>query len=212
MKLERISDGRSGHIRLLFADGSVLKTLPSVVAGFDLYDGKELDESQMQALQSAICAFSAKERAVHIVSAVGVSEKELRKRLVQKGESEADAENAVEWLKDLALLDDARTAEQIVNSAVSKGYGKSRIRNLLYEKGIPRSLWDDALSLVPEMDDAIDRFLKQRLDGREIDDKLVKKTVDALLRKGHSYGDIQNALRRYRTDCEFEPEFDPEDA
>ena len=210
MKLLQITNGRTGHINLHFEDGSVLKTLPSVAACFDLYDGKELDEAQAERLRHEVSACSAKERAVHIVSAVGVSEKELHKRLVQKGETDADAENAVQWLKDLSFLDDARTAEQIVNSAVNKGYGRSRIKNLLYEKGIPRELWADALSRVPEMDDVLDRFLKQKLDGREIDDKLVKKTVDALLRKGHSYGDIQNALQRYRADCEIEPEFDPE--
>ena len=206
MKLLRISDGRAGHIRLHFDDGSVLKTLPSVVERFALSDGMTLDDAQMDALRDSVSAGSARERAVHIVSAVGVSEKELCRRLVQKGESRADAESAVEWLKELELLDDRRTAEQIVSSAVNRGYGRARIRNLLYEKGIPRALWEEALACVPEMDDVIDRFLHQRLDGREIDDKLIKKTVDALIRKGHGYGDIQDALRRFRADLELEPE------
>ncbi len=210
MKLLHIVSLRSGQLKLLFDDGSELKTVPSVVEQFFLTENSELDEAQMQALREAASAMSAKQRAVRIVSAVGVSEKELQKRLIQKGEQEQDAASAVQWLKELHLLDDKQTAEQIVRSAVNRGYGRARVRNLLYEKGIPRQFWDEALSQVPDMDDAIDRFLRQRLDGHEVDEKLIKKTVDALLRRGHSYGDIQNALQRYRADCEIEPEFDPD--
>lgn len=54
------------------------------------------------------------------------------------------------------------------------------------------------------MDDALDRFLRQRLKGGDPDEKTLKKTVDALLRRGHSWGDIQAALRRYQTGLELE--------
>ena len=44
--------------------------------------------------------------------------------------------------------------------------GKSRIKNILFEKGIPQELWEEALAELPEMDDAIDRFLLRRWQGR----------------------------------------------
>lgn len=47
------------------------------------------------------------------------------------------------------------------------------------------------------MDDAIDRFLAAKLRGRTADEKTIKKTIDALLRRGFSYGEIRDALRRY---------------
>ncbi len=40
------------------------------------------------------------------------------------------------------------------------------------------------------MDGAIDTFLRQKLDGRALDEKLIKKTADALLRRGHSWQDV----------------------
>ena len=131
-------------------------------------------------------------------------EKELQKRLVQKGEDTQDAEEAVGWLKELHLLDDRETARQLVTSAVSKGYGRARIKNILYEKGIPQEYWADALDTVPEMDDAIDRFLARRWQGTAPDEKEIKKAVDALIRRGHSWKDIQSGLRRYRADLELE--------
>ena len=124
--------------------------------------------------------------------------------LVQKGEEAADAREAVGWLKELHLLDDRETARQLAASAAAKGYGKSRIKNILFEKGIPQELWEEALAELPEMDDAIDRFLLRRWQGKDPDEKEVKRTVDALIRRGHSWKDIQSGLRRYRVGLELE--------
>ena len=130
-------------------------------------------------------------------TASGLSKKELQKRLVQKGESEEDAEEAISWLEDLHLIDDLETAKQLVRSAALRGYGRARAKNILYEKGIPKEFWEEALEELPEMDGAIDTFLRRKLEGKPLDDKLIKKTVDALLRRGHSYHDIQEGLRRF---------------
>ena len=195
---------QSKRVKLLFDDDTVLKTQPYLIADLGLYSGMELSESDYQALLAAAGKASAKARAVRIVAAAGVSEKELQKRLVQKGEDTQDAEEAVGWLKELHLLDDRETARQLVTSAVSKGYGRARIKNILYEKGIPQEYWADALDTVPEMDDAIDRFLARRWHGTAPDEKEIKKAVDALIRRGHSWKDIQSGLRRYRADLELE--------
>lgn len=195
---------QSKRVKLLFDDDTVLKTQPYLIADLGLYSGMELSESDYQALLAAAGKASAKARAVRIVAAAGVSEKELQKRLVQKGEDTQDAEEAVGWLKELHLLDDRETARQLVTSAVSKGYGRARIKNILYEKGIPQEYWEDALDTVPEMDDAIDRFLARRWQGTDPDEKEIKKAVDALIRRGHSWKDIQSGLRRYRADLELE--------
>ena len=195
---------QSKRVKLVFDDDSVLKTQPYLLADFGLYSGMELTEEDYQALLAAAGKASAKARAVRIVAAAGVSEKELQKRLVRKGEKAADAQEAVGWLKELHLLDDRETARQLVTSAVSKGYGRARIKNILYEKGIPQEYWADALDTVPEMDDAIDRFLARRWQGTAPDEKEIKKAVDALIRRGHSWKDIQSGLRRYRADLELE--------
>ena len=195
---------QSKRVKLLFDDDTVLKTQPYLIADLGLYSGMELSESDYQALLAAAGKASAKARAVRIVAAAGVSEKELQKRLVQKGEDTQDAEEAVGWLKELHLLDDRETARQLVTSAVSKGYGRARIKNILYEKGIPQEYWADALDTVPEMDDAIDRFLARRWQGTAPDEKEIKKAVDALIRRGHSWKDIQSGLRRYRVGLELE--------
>lgn len=193
---------RVGRVRLLFDNDTKMMVYPSVVADLGLFSGMELDEKGVKLLEDTAARASAKERAVRIVAASSVSKSELLHRLLEKGERQEDAEQAVAWLVELKLLDDLQTAKGIVERGVRKGYGKNRLRQLLYEKRIPKQYWDEALSDVPEMDDAIDAFLHAKLDGKEIDDKLTKKTVDALLRRGHSYFDIKTALRRYSDELE----------
>lgn len=204
MKIKEIqaTASRTGRVRLLFDNETKMMVYPSVVADLGLFSGMELDEKAFQLLEDTAAKASAKERAVRIVAASAVSKSELLHRLLEKGERQEDAEQAVAWLSELKLLDDSTTAKQIVERGVRKGYGKNRLRQLLYEKRIPKQYWDEALSEVPEMDDAIDSFLHAKLDGKQIDDKLTKKTVDALLRRGHNYGEIKSALRRYSDELE----------
>ena len=199
MTIERIAPVPSQEhlFRVFLSDGSVLKTQDYVIADHGLFAGKELDNTQLEALLAAVGRASAKQRAVRIVSASGVSKQELERRLTQKGELPEDARAAVEWLSDLELLDDAKTAEQLVRSAVAKGYGRARIKQILFQKRIPEEYWEQALEQVPDMDDAVDRFLNRRFRGQEPDQKELKRTIDALVRRGHSWHDIRAGLRRY---------------
>ena len=101
------------------------------VEDFGLYADLELDEDQLKRLRIAAGEMSAKMRAVRIVSATSVSKRDLEQRLIQKGEDPQQARKAVQWMSDLDLVDDAKTAEQIVNSCVRKGYGISRAKQAL---------------------------------------------------------------------------------
>ena len=205
MKLEKLEPLDSpNYLRLIFEDGKRLKAPAFKVVELGLTPGAEVTPEAFLALENAQSLASCKERAVRILTASGLSKKELQKRLVQKGESGEDAEAAVAWLEELHLIDDLETAKQLVRSACLRGYGAARAKSILYEKGIPKEFWDEALAELSEMDDAIDTFLRRKLDGRTLDAKQIKKTVDALLRRGHSYHDIQAGLRRYEASLSLE--------
>ena len=205
MKLEKLEPLDSpNYLRLIFEDGKRLKAPAYKIVELGLTPGAEVTPEVFLALENAQSLASCKERAVRILTASGLSKKELQKRLVQKGESGEDAEAAVAWLEELHLIDDLETAKQLVRSACLRGSGAARANSILYDKGIPKELWDEALEELPEMDDAIDTFLRRKLDGRTLDAKQIKKTVDALLRRGHSYHDIQAGLRRYEASLSLE--------
>ena len=189
-----------------FEDGSSMRLYRQTVEDFGLYAGKELTEAEMKKLQKSAGEMSAKMRAVRIVSASNVSKRDLEYRLVQKGEDPGQARQAVEWMSELNLLDDARTAEQIVQKCIHKGYGLSRAKQALYEKRIPKEFWEDALSEYPDQTDRILDFLRSRLNG-ESDERDVRRATDALLRRGHSYSEIRKAMQRLEFDSDFQEDY-----
>ena len=202
--LKALSDG-SGRFWLTFEDGSRICLYRQTVEDFGLYTGKDLTEEQLLQLQDAKGTMSAKMRAVRIIAASAVSKQDLQKRLVQKGENPDDAAEAVAWMEEMALLDDAETARQIVSRCIAKGYGISRAKQALYEKRIPKEYWEEALSDYPQQLEVIGDYLKAHLDA-ESDMKEIKKAVDALIRRGHSYGTIRRVLNTLSFDTEQFPE------
>ncbi len=209
MKVEslRTAPDRAGRYWVTFDDGSKMGLYRQTVEDFALYSGKELDEQEAEALRTAAGQMSAKMRAVRIVSAASVSRRDLEARLVRKGEDPQQAKEAVAWMEDLHLVDDRATAEQVVSSCISKGYGLARAKQALYEKRIPKEYWDEALADYPDQTEKITAFLKSRLDA-DSDEKQVRRAVDALIRRGHSYGTIRRALDALSFDTEdFQEEF-----
>ena len=189
-----------------FEDGSSMRLYRQTVEDFGLYAGKELTEEEMKNLRKSAGEMSAKMRAVRIVSASSVSKRDLEYRLVQKGEDPKQAKQAVEWMSDLNLLDDAKTAEQIVYRCIHKGYGLARAKQALYEKRIPKEYWANALEDYPDQTDKIIEFLHARLkNGR--DEREVRRATDALLRRGHSYQEIRRAMQQLDFDEDFQEDF-----
>lgn len=209
MKVESLKTApdRAGRYWVTFDDGSKMGLYRQTVEDFALYSGKELDEQEAEALRTAAGQMSAKMRAVRIVSAASVSRRDLEARLVRKGENPQQAKEAVAWMEDLHLVDDRATAEQVVSSCISKGYGLMRAKQALYEKRIPKEYWDEALADYPDQTEKITAFLKSRLDA-DSDEKQVRRAVDALIRRGHNYGAIRRALDVLSFDTEdFQEEF-----
>lgn len=195
MRLNKIAskpDG-VGRYRTEFEDGSILRLYRQTIEDHCLYVGQELTEQEMDALVRDAGRTSAKMRAVRILTASDVSRDDLRQRLVQKGESKEDAANAVAWMEELQLVDDRRTAQIIVSRCAAKGYGLSRAKQALYEKRIPKEYWEDALADYPDQQDAIVAYLRSHIKNNA-DEREKKRAVDALLRRGHSYGQIRTAM------------------
>ncbi len=213
MKIKSLTPitGDSSRCKIVFEDGTVLKTAVSVAAELALYTGKTLTGEEWQALQTAAEAANARMRAVRIVSSTAVSDRELRRRLVRKGESRENADAAADWLRDIGAVNDAELAHRIARRCAARGYGAARIRQELSVKGVPREYWDAALEALPAPDEAIDNFIQKKLRGGFPDRREQQKLVDALRRRGHSWGDIKAALQRYELSLEEEPEVFDED-
>ena len=87
MIIEKLSPSpdRAGRYLTRFDDGTILRLYRQTVEDFGLYTGKEFSCEEFRKLQHAAEKMSAKMRAVRIVSATGVSKRDLQQRLIQKG-------------------------------------------------------------------------------------------------------------------------------
>ena len=189
-----------------FDDGSTMRLYRQTVQDFGLYSGKELTDEQMKALRNTAGEMSAKMRAVRIVSASNVSKRDLEQRLIHKGEDPKQAKQAVEWMSDLNLLDDAKTAEQVVHSCIRKGYGIARAKQALYEKRIPKEFWEDALADYPDQTAYIISFLRSRLK-EDYEERDLRRATDALIRRGHTYREIRRAMEELSLEADLQEDF-----
>lgn len=203
MRLEalKLSPDRMGRYWAEFEDGTRLGLYRQTLEDFGLCPGKSLSEEEMERLRQAAGQMSAKMRAVRIVSAASVSKRSLEERLVQKGENPDQARQAVQWMEEMNLVDDRATAEQVVRSCIGRGYGPARAKQALYEKRIPKQYWEKALEGYPDQSEKIEAFLRSRLDA-DSDSKQIRRAIDALIRRGHSYGTIRRVLTELSFDAE----------
>lgn len=188
-----------------FSDGTVMRLYRQTVEDFGLYPGLEMSDGEMEALRTAAGAMSAKMRAVRIVAASSVSKQDLEQRLIHKGEDPQQAKEAVQWMADMELVDDRKTAEQVVHRCISKGYGIARAKQALYEKRIPKQYWNEVLEDYPDQLDVIISFLRSRLDS-SCDQRDIQKAMDALIRRGHSYRLIRQGMQQLSLDTDDFPE------
>ena len=198
MRIERLesSKHKRGRVLVFLEDGACLKITEQELLDFGLRAGDDLNEATLAKLKEAAGVSNVKATAADIIGKRAMSRAALEKKLKEKGASEADARYAAEWLEAIGAINDADYAALLGRHYGEMGYGPARVREKLYEKGVPRELWDDALDQLPEGGDQIDRFLQGKLRGRTPDEKEKKRLTDALLRRGYSWGDVRAAWNR----------------
>lgn len=202
MTLREIKQNSPERFTLVFDDGTELKTTLGIITEHFIHSGMDFDEDAYNELVSACTLALAKARALRIINARPMSREELRKRLVEKGETPENAEECSEWLCQMGLINDAEYAGSVVRHYAAKGYGASRIKQELRRHGVSRELWDEAMEQMPEQDEYLARFLRSRLSDPG-DRAQVKKVSDALFRRGYSWDQIKHALNEFDTQGDY---------
>jgi recX family len=200
--LREIKQTSPERFTLIFDDGTELKTTLGIITERFIHSGMDFDEDAYNELVSACTLALAKARALRIINARPMSREELRKRLIEKGETPDNAEACAEWLCQMGLINDAEYAGSVVRHYAAKGYGASRIKQELRRHGVSRELWDEAMSQMPEQDEYLARFLRSRLTDPG-DRAQVKKVSDALFRRGYSWDQIKHALNEFDTQGDY---------
>lgn len=202
MTLREIKQTSPERFTLIFDDGTELKTTLGIITGRFIRSGMDFDEEAYNELVSASGLAMAKARALRIINARPMSREELKKRLIEKGETPENAEACADWLCRMGLINDAEYAGSVVRHYAAKGYGSARIKQELRHHGVPREMWDEAMLQMPEQDAYLERFIRARL-SEPGDRAQVKKVSDALFRRGYSWEQIKHALNEFDTQGDY---------
>ena len=199
MRIEELKPSRrkQGRFLVKLEDGSILRITEEELLRFRLRPGIDLDGETLETLQASVRTSSAKAAAANIIGSRALSKKELTRRLVKKGNEEADAQAAADWLEDIGAVDDAAYAASLVRHYGEKGYGPQRVREELRRRGVDRDLWDEAMEELPDPAEILGRLIEKKCGGELSDRKEIKRVSDSLMRRGFAWSDVREALRRY---------------
>ena len=185
-----------GRWLAVLEDGCILRVGENEVIHFALYAGKELSVEEAEALQRAAHSSGLKEKTIELLARKPMSRRETEQKLRAWEAGEEETAAICDRMEELGFLNDAEYAGRLVRHYSAKGYGERKLKDELYRRGISREHWAEALSQAGDNGAAIDAFLEKKLAGREVDRKELKKVTDALARRGFSWSEIDEAVRR----------------
>ena len=190
-------------------DGSCIRVTESEVVSFALYTGMVISDDLYDQLTDAAARSGVRSKALDYISARPMSRKELVDKLTARRPKGKDgrerpplatpeqAAEAADWLEDLGYLNDAEYAKTVARHYSAKGYGDRKLKDEFFRRGISRQYWEAALQEAQEPEEGIDAFLQKRFRGQIPDQRELKRDSDALARRGFSWSEISDALRRY---------------
>lgn len=196
MRLEKIEPLSESGFALTFEDGTALRCGLGELSDFSLHSGMEFDEEGYAALLDACTLYGVKRKAASLLSAKAMSAGELKRKLTEKGASPLHAEQAVDRLLELGVIDEESYAAMVVRHYGGKGYGRKRVESELYRHMVPREYWEDALESLPDTDDTLDKLIRAKLRGGMPDRDGIRKLRDSLCRKGFGWEEVRAAIAR----------------
>lgn len=179
----------------LFIDGEYVMNLDAQTLIENRFDvGREIDDDELKEIIEKSNERRAKDKALWLISYRSHSKKELFDKL-RRDFDEDSAQKAVDRMQELGLINDGEFAKAYARKLV---YGKKmslRAAELeLHRKGIDNITAEQALSeLEYDAQTQIIEFISKKYRNIE-DEKVRRRAVAALQRKGYGWDDIKQAI------------------
>lgn len=218
MKLVKLepSSRIEGRWLVWLEDGSLLRVGEGDVVSFSLYAGMELSEEQLEGLKQAQEKAKLKNKALTLLAARPMSQRELERKLSaksprkgepQEGEEQRQqrremAQEVAQRMAQVGLVDDREYASTVVRHYSRKGYGPAKIRDELYRRGVPREFWDEAMEERDQGDDKLRALVEKKLRGAAPTREELKKVSAYLARRGFGWEEISRVLSQVEQEAE----------
>lgn len=165
-----------------------------IIADFHLKQGMEINEELQAKIQRAADYRRGKERALYLLG----YRDHCRKDLVDKLSKNIDrdlAEEIADKMEELGFLNDRKYAEKLARHLILvKKRGERRALQEMVLKGIDRETAVAAISLVEPDENLLQELIRRKYLRYLGDEKGRNKVIAALIRLGHDYGDVVQAV------------------
>ena len=171
--------------------------------------GSEVTPQQLEELLAESARRKMMNKALDLLSMRDYSRRELSDKLVTKawekkeqkdmdlGSLKQQASDICDRLEELGLLNEERFARSYVDELLRRKHlSKSGLKTALIQKGVQRDIIETVLEDV-EVDpvEQVRELLATKFKNRDLSDEKQKtRTVNALLRLGYRYGEINAAM------------------
>lgn len=147
---------------------------------------------------------SCKESAIKLITFKDRTEKEMHKKLSEKGYEQAEIEEVIEFLKEYGYVNDLRFAERFAEDAVKiRKWGRMRIKSELTAKGIEREIAESVTeSLAFDGKEAVISELSRRFKNSDFSNQKERMRIFSYFaRRGYSPNEIRGAMNSV---CSFD--------
>ena len=194
MKITAVEPRRK-QMCALFIDGEYVMNLDAQTLIENRFDvGREIDDDELKEIIEKSSERRAKEKALWLISYRSHSKKELFDKLKRSFDEES-AQKAVDRMEELGLINDEEFAKLYARKLVNgKKMSVKAAEFQLYRKGIDKITAEQVLGeLEYDPQTQIIEFITKKYKNIQ-DEKIKRRAVAALQRKGYSWEEIRQAI------------------
>ena len=194
MKITAVEPRRK-QMCALFIDGEYVMNLDAQTLIENRFDvGREIDDDELKDIIDKSNERRAKEKALWLISYRSHSKKELFDKLKRSFDEES-AQKAVDRMEELGLINDEEFAGLYARKLVNgKKMSVKAAEFELYRKGIDKITAEQVLGeLEYDPQTQIIEFITKKYKNIQ-DEKIKRRAVAALQRKGYSWEEIKQAI------------------
>ena len=193
--VERILPCRGGKsVSVILSDGRKVRISRMRLGTLHLEPGKDAPATLLELLEKSLSPEKARDTAARIALRPVFSD-EVRNKLIARGFSQENTEDAVSWLQRIGAVDDRETLALFLREAARRGKGRKAVRYELLRRGVDPDDLEGALASY-DGEDAAFSLLKKKLGGLTDRDSL-RRGAGLLYAKGFERDSISRILQRY---------------
>ena len=202
MQVTNISYSKSKEVfEVVFEDETKLLLNYNIFEKYKVSVDMDFSETEIQEMKYFSDIERAKSRAINYISGKLKTKYEVRLKLKEKDFTEDIIDEVINILEKEEYLNDRLYCEVFIEDKKQlNGYGKNKIKSLLIQKGISKSVFEDFLDefeYEEEFDNALKMGIKKLnlLSNEEDVFKKKQKLINYLAYRGFSFDVINDVLR-----------------